>query len=123
MILYLREYILENTKIKALIELKYKVFEEAETGGNVIFILQKCKNEKDRKNTTVNLKVFSEKTNNFTDIDYHKIKQSSFMKSDTYQFLISDQQTMSIINKINRNSIRLEEICSVCNGVNTGNRF
>jgi len=117
----LREYILDKTKIKILIELKYKVFEEAETGGNVIFILQKCKNEKEKNNNYIYSLVLSDKTKNLNDIKYSKIKQSNFMKSDIFQFLISDEQTMNIINKIEKNAILLGELCSVGNGVNTGN--
>jgi hypothetical protein len=117
----LRKIILDNVKIKTLIELKYHVFEGAEIGGNLIFVIEKCNNERERYNNTVNCLLISDKHNNLNELKYNKIKQSYFSKSDIFQFFISDASTIALIENIKKETKKLSEICLINNGVNTGN--
>ncbi len=117
----LRKIILDNSKIKILIELKYHVFEDAETGGNLIFVIEKCSKDLERNNNTVSCLLVLDIDNNLSELKYNKIKQSYFSKSGIFQFYVFDVSTINLIERIKKETKKLGEICLVSNGVNTGN--
>lgn len=115
-----REIILNKSKILKLIELKYKVFKEVETGGNLIFVLQKSKSKEEILRNSISCCSIHEERR-LQDIDYIQIGQKEFFAKEDFRFTILDNKTKEIIDKIERNSHKLGEICYINNGVNTGN--
>lgn len=116
----IREYILDNTKILSLIELKYKLFENAETGGNLIFIIQKESDLAVRNNNLIK-GVVVKSPSKLETLEKISIPQEIFGNSPHKFFSINTEEGNSFIDKINNSTDSLGSICLVKNGVNTGN--
>jgi len=114
----IRKYILDHTKIILLMELHYKVFDTAETGGNLILISENNNEEKERNNN----KVRALSVNSFSDkSSFNLINQSNYSELEPYRFNIAKNDVFALMRKLEENSARLGEVCSINNGVNTGN--
>jgi SAM-dependent methyltransferase len=116
----IRESILENTKIFLLLELKYKLFENAETGGNLIFIAQKESDSKIRDANVVNTAILKESMNLET-LQKVPVSQSKYCYSNGKVFSLNTEENNSLLEKIEDKSVLLGDICLIKNGVNTGN--
>lgn len=113
-----REFLLNNIIVKSILEVKDKVFDSAETGGNAIMVLENTFS----KEYEIKL-VPVEDINNFVNIDkiafYNSIE--SFKKNPNYKFLLNETSRTDLLNKIKSQTLPLGEVCETKNGVNTGN--
>ncbi len=108
-----RKFMLENSNVSYILDIKDKVFETAEIGGNCVFVSNKNK--------------ISQKSNVFTIQDigdlmnpqYEVIEQSRFNLPPDYKFYI-DTESYKIFQKIEQAGKRLWEICNFYNGIKTG---
>jgi hypothetical protein len=116
----LRGILLDKTNILKLIELKYKVFDNAETGGNLVFMCQKRSTGDRAISTEVKYKVLPEIAD-FYDIQFDKILQEEFLENERKRFLLSGKDSLALYKKIVNQSVPLFQICDIKNGVNTGN--
>ena len=114
----IRKHILINTDINTLLNFKSSIFEGAETGGNLIVILDK---QKKKGNLTKSLELqtledFSENKN------YIPIDQNKFNEGDGHKFNLdfSNSPSVTLINKISKDALPLGEIASFYNGIKTG---
>lgn len=116
----IRRCILDGTRIHVLIELHYKVFDKAETGGNLILMVEKDENSDSRGRQSIKTAV----VNNFEGFirdNFNLIDQEDYSKSEQNRFFLGNRDVMNLISKIKKDSVDLGEICSIKNGVNTGN--
>lgn len=113
-----REFLLNNILVKSILEVKDKVFDSAETGGNAIMVLENTFS----KEYEIKL-VPVEDINNFANIDkiafYNSIE--SFKKNPNYKFLLNETSRTDLLNKIKSQTLPLGQVCETKNGVNTGN--
>lgn len=113
-----REFLLNNILVKSILEVKDKVFDSAETGGNAIMVLENTF----LKEYEIKL-IPIEDIKNFTNVDkiafYNSIE--SFKKNPNYKFLLNEISKTDLLNKIKLQTLPLEEVCEIKNGVNTGN--
>jgi hypothetical protein len=110
-----RKYILNNTDIDILLNFKDSIFEGAETGGNLIIVLDKHK-EKNRKIKALeisSLEDFNER------LVYNSIEQKLFREDDGSRFVIESTDN-NLISKITSNSIPLGNIVKFYQGIITG---
>jgi len=110
-----RKYILNNSDVNILLNFKDSIFEGAETGGNLVIVLDKHK-EDNRKTKVLelrNLEHFAERTN------YNFIEQKLFKKNDGCRFNIESTDN-TLINKITSNTIPLGNIVKFYQGIITG---
>jgi hypothetical protein len=112
----LREYFVANSQIKIILKLDYEVFESATTGGTCIIIF-----EKNKPNENIILGKEIKSTKLFYSSDFLSIKQTQILFGEFKIFSIRDDSSNSLLEKIIKNSQRLDSFCSVNNGVNTGN--
>ncbi len=113
----IRNLLLNFTKISLLINIKGRVFDKAETGGNLILIFEKNDHINDNYyfkylNVLDPKSIFSSKLKSF---NQNKIKELPDSK------IILDKDKLSLISKINKNSEHLEKYCNFYNGIKTGN--
>lgn len=110
----LREFILENFSINTIISYKYSVFEDASLNP-IVFILGKSLFQKE-------CDVFHVITKTgdiyFQDLDLIKCDVEKWINSNDKQFQIwQNSIDISIIEKIEKNSIRCIDILDVCQGI------
>lgn len=113
-----REFLLNNILVKSILEVKDKVFDSAETGGNAIMVLENTfMKEYELKLLPV------EDIKDFLNIDkiafYNSIE--SFKKNPNYKFLLNEISRTDLLSKIKLQTLPLGEVCEIKNGVNTGN--
>ncbi len=115
----LRNFFATKSVIEEITKLDYEVFEQATTGGSSICFFKKA--SAIEKNN-VNLFTFSA-PEDFIQNSYKSIQcvQNSILISQNKSFNFQDKKMNSVFDKINKAGIPLGEICSVNNGVNTGN--
>ncbi|MBU4242595.1 MAG: Eco57I restriction-modification methylase domain-containing protein, partial [Nanoarchaeota archaeon] len=116
----LRQEVLDTTRILLLLELKYKVFEQAETGGNLVFIAQKNDSHRQREQNVVRASVANIFVK-FGDFPFEPIVQSTFRTISQNNFLLLNQSYLSLLRKIESKSTFLGKLTEISNGVNTGN--
>jgi hypothetical protein len=104
-----------------LIEILYNVFEDAETGGNLIFVFEKNKEETQRNTNIVNVMRVYEPNTDLSKLSFYGIDQSNFLIPDEFKFSFYEIELDKIIKKIENNNEKLDTYCYVNNGVNTGN--
>ena len=114
----IRRFILDNSKINVLIDIKGKVFQSAEIGGNGIFIFTK-KKESNNRNYNVNAKVIF-KGYEFNNIVYDVIESSNFSIFAGNRFRLNIKEN-NILRKLNQEAIPLENLVEFYNGIKTGN--
>lgn len=112
----IREFFVKSIVIELILKIDYEVFENATTGGTCICVLNKSKND---NNTVLAKEVKNE--DEFFIKNSIKIKQKELMFGDFKIFSIKNNNDLKLLNKIIKNSNKLDVYCSVNNGVNTGN--
>ena len=116
----IRRFILDATNIKVLIELHFKVFDQAETGGNLIMIAEKISDQNMKDSHSINVAVVDsfERCPNF---EFNSIAQSDYLKVDQNRFFLGNKNIMGAVAKIEKDAVLLGKLCAIKNGVNTGN--
>jgi len=107
----IRKYILENCRIKKILFLPYVVFPGATIGVSIIYIFEKNIHNKDNKLKAILAYDNSQIKND--GIKSYSYSQSYFLKTD-YNF---DKKIMDLIEKIEKNSKRLEDFMTGRTGV------
>jgi len=117
----LRHFLIEKTQLVYLIDLRVKVFEAAETGGNLILGF------KNSEYNNLNIKCATLETLDFTEIDkFTETKFSSdFEKNDEYKFRFNQDSSLGFLDELNIGSTVLGKIVTIYQGVITGdnNKF
>jgi len=106
-----RKMLLENYVINEIIEIKDKVFTNAEVGDSILFFAGKSKKSRTQK------------------FLYYKVKNiyprfRILNKYESYQHDLLDSKNISFYNdivKFEAKTIQLNEICKISNGLNPGN--
>lgn len=111
-----RNMILNSTKMLVLLNISGKVFQDAETGGNLITIFEKVETpEKENLLKVMQVgKPIEMFSNNFLDIN-----QSLFSQMPDNKFLL-DKTEVNLLTKLKNNGIELREIATVYQGIITG---
>jgi len=110
----LRKFILDNFNIDIIYDLRYKVFNEAEIGGNTIFVFTKSK-KKDQFSllTAKNEKEFG--IPQISDIYFADVE-----KDIDYSFVI-EKSAKTLLDKISaNNSVPLDQVARIYQGIITG---
>lgn len=103
----LREFILKNTKIKKIIDLRETVFKDANLDVSIL-ILEKCSNELKRNKNTI-FAIDSPKK--FENKDFVEIPQSNFLKQNNFKFKIHfDKKVEKILSRLSDEIIPLGSI-------------
>ncbi|NQU83167.1 MAG: N-6 DNA methylase [Parcubacteria group bacterium] len=108
-----RKFMLDNSNISYILDIKDKVFESAEIGGNCVFVSNKNKILTESKVLTIQ---------DIEDIiapQYESIDQKRFNLPPDFKFYI-DSLTYEIFIKIEKVGKKLSELCSFYNGIKTG---
>ena len=112
----LRKLILDESQIKFIVNFKKTVFESAETGGNLILLLNKS-----NKNNNIKVIDIPEFIKSIT-IDSYKdnfVNQICFKETNLYKFY-TDIESFNILNRISKYSTTFEQLASFYNGIKTG---
>jgi type I restriction-modification system DNA methylase subunit len=118
----IRKFVLDNCKISIIVEFKESAFKDAEMGGNIILILQKELDEKERKNNEVQInKVRTLGSLALKNLDRHYLPQDLYYNENRYRYYTFSKEVYIILEKITKNSSSLEDICKIKNGLNPGN--
>ncbi|TAF99366.1 MAG: restriction endonuclease subunit M [Cytophagia bacterium] len=114
----IRSFFATKSEIIEISKLNYEVFEQATTGGSSICIFKKS----EIIDNEVDLFTFSS-SDDFIEMTPNSIQvpQKNILISENNFFNFQDKITNSLFEKISKKGILLGEICSVNNGVNTGN--
>jgi len=112
----LRGYILTNVKIEYLVNIKYKVFNDAEIGATLIFVF---KEQTQSQNNLVNVTEINQEKDFFNVLNYKQILQNRFLENHSYNFY-TDIEGMDLINNISYNNIPLGELVIFYQGIITG---
>ncbi|HYM19793.1 MAG TPA: TaqI-like C-terminal specificity domain-containing protein [Candidatus Kapabacteria bacterium] len=115
----IRVFFQEKSRIIRLDKFNYEVFAEATIGGSAIAIFQK--EYKPTSNTTLVEVAVHENPKELEAAQYSKVKQATIISGDNQAFSFLNEILRSLMEKIKIEGVPLEEICSVNNGVNTGN--
>jgi adenine-specific DNA-methyltransferase len=114
----IRSLLLDQMSLLFLVHHNYRVFEHAETGGNLVLIASALKQV---------LKTNSVKTaslNKYTpasQITYDLIPQEVFEKNTEKKYSFFNNDNLNLMEKICTHSVTLESVAEIKNGVNTGN--
>jgi len=108
-----RKFMLDNSNIAYILDIKDKVFETAETGGNCVFVSNKSKENNTSKVLTL------QDVNDLTTPKYEILDQNRFNLPPDFKFYI-DSQSFNVFEKIEKGGNRLSEFCSFYNGIKTG---
>lgn len=108
-----RKYILEKFAIKSLINLKYRVFGDAEIGGNLIFVFEKF--GRGGKVSVCGVKNINEFNKNIPEM----VPQQIYEKDFSNKFFI-DVSGLSLVDKVYSRSLLLEQLVDFYQGIITG---
>lgn len=108
-----RKFMLENSNIAYILDIKGKVFETAEIGGNCVFVSSKDKTICESKALTI------QNIENLIIPQYETIEQKRFNSTPDFKFYI-DTQSYKIFEKLDKVGTKLSELCSFYNGIKTG---
>ena len=108
-----RKFMLENSNIAYILDIKDKVFETAEIGGNCVFVSNK--NKIGQKSKVLTLQDIGD----LTLPQYEVIEQKRFNLPPDFKFYI-DTQSYKIFEKIEKVGTKLSGLCSFYNGIKTG---
>ena len=115
----LRKYILDNCVIRVILLTFYDVFnEKATTGRNVIIVLKKETNLAKRKNNIITaIQVMNEDDFRKDKVKKYKYSQKCFNDIPYNRFrLFFDKESKDIVDKMERNSILLNELIETYSG-------
>lgn len=113
----IRKIILNETLINKLVKIEGRVFKDAETGGNLIFVLEKSKNNSNNIFKAINLK---EPENIFEFNKYSNVNQQDLNEIPDNKFLLN-QDEISFLIKLKKLNKSLSECVTFYNGIKTGN--
>ena len=111
----LRLFILDNFSIEELVNIRDRVFEEAEIGGNLVFRFSLNQTGIDHACAVIDLEILE----NLTSAERHYTKQALFKKSSDYRFTI-DTSNSGLMQRMSTNVKPLGEIADFYNGIKTG---
>ena len=112
----LRKYILSAYHLATVVDARYRVFEEAETGGNAVLVVERAVKPEGRTLTY---------TSHSPD-DWEergtliKVEQERFRKIPDARF-VTDFALLNLLDTVNRISVPLEEVAVLYQGIITGN--
>lgn len=112
----IREMFVNTSTVEQILKLDYEVFDSATTGGTCICIFNNLKNS----NNQLKAKEIK-KQEEFIEKEFIEIKQKDLLFGDFKIISIKNTESLKLLNKIIKVSLKLSEFCSVNNGVNTGN--
>ena len=104
---------LDNSNVAYILDIKDKVFETAEIGGNCVFVSNK--NKTVQKSNVLTL----QDVGDLITPKYEVIEQSRFNLPPDFKFYI-DTESYKIFQKIEQAGKRLWEVCNFYNGIKTG---
>ena len=111
----LRQYLLGKGTFVDVFDLRYKVFEQAEIGGNGIFVFAQSKKQKKTRIATADSKEEFNKPKTF-------YENPIVFLEDPSASLLVDPETRLLTKKVsNARSVKLGEICTFYQGIITGN--
>jgi hypothetical protein len=118
----IRKYILENCKIKQIIDVSnIDVFRDASTYPYII-ILEKERDKTERESNAIKVKKVSAETELKGNEKFSEINQASFLKSPNYIFSLDfTMEITRILDKMKFKSKPLGEACEMKDGIHTGN--
>jgi type I restriction-modification system DNA methylase subunit len=110
-----RKFILESGSIKEMLDLRYKVFEEAEIGGSAVFIFSKEKSKKNIRHITV------ASQDEFTSSPISDVDPNDLLSDTDFNF-IQNKGANKIFRKIStlKNIVELGSITKMYQGIITG---
>lgn len=114
----IRKNVLEKSKIRMLLNIKDKIFEHAEIGGNAIIILSK-----DYVTNSYEIQVaeiFDKENFKTNFINFYPIKQHYFLQIENYK-LYTNLSTIALMEKITKDTKKLGDIVCFYQGIITGN--
>ena len=111
----LRKFLLDNTKIKQIVQVGEGVFTGVEMPSAII-ILEKCDSEKDRNKNMINVRLGMNSI-------VQKTKQTDFYGNEDFAFSIfNNNEFKNIIQKIEKGSKKLSEFVMNGRGVEIGKK-
>ena len=108
-----RKFMLENSNVAYILDIKDKVFETAEIGGNCVFVSNKNKTIQESNVLTI------QDIGDLIAPKYEIIEQSRFNLPPDFKFYL-DTRSYKVFQKIEQAGKRLWEVCSFYNGIKTG---
>lgn len=109
----IRKYMLDNSNVKYILDIKDKVFETAEIGGNCVFVSsRKLDSEESRV-------LILQDISDLSNPKYEILSQKQFNIAPDYKFYI-DSESFDVFKKIENAGNRLETLCNFYNGIKTG---
>jgi hypothetical protein len=108
-----RKFMLENSNIAYILDIKEKVFETAEIGGNCVFVSNKNKIGRESRVLTI------QDTEDLIAPEYELINQERFNLPPDFKFYL-DTKSYKIFQKLENAGGRLLDICNFYNGIKTG---
>lgn len=111
----IRQYIVQQAAVKFLIDIKDKVFENVEVGGNLICIIQRAL----ISDNVVSVVEVADLDQFNPPLMYKLISQSAFQKDEGFRFYI-DTSNADLMHKIIIDSVLLGTIADFYNGIKTG---
>ncbi len=112
----IRKYILQNYSIIEIVNLKYRVFQDAEIGGNTVFVI--CNSYDSNKNVTL-IEALHEKDLILMKFKNY-IKQNLYKKKPFFKFYTNIRE-YSVFNKLSNYDSILDTYVDFYNGIKTGN--
>ena len=110
----IRKFLLSNSIVSYILDIKDKVFETAEIGGNCVFIANKKKIDSDSHVLTL------QSVSDLINPKYEVLSQESFNVAPDYKFYL-DSGSYKIFSKIeNSGDCKLSDLCNFYNGIKTG---
>ena len=111
----IRKFMLERGSFHIIMDLRYKVFEDAELGGSGVFVFAKDKKRTNTKNFTILTK------EQFLELNFTEISSDEFLKSDDYNLVINaaNNKVFKKITKL-KNVTELGSIIKIYQGIITG---
>ncbi len=112
----IRKLILSNSHVVFILDIKDKVFETAEIGGNCVFVVNKNKIDERKVSNVLTVQHVEDITNP----KYEYLDQESFNIAPDFKFYL-DASALNVFNKIESSATcKLHELCSFYNGIKTG---
>jgi len=113
----LRQFILSKFRINALVNIKAKIFSEAEIGGNLVFVFSN-----QYKNLSNSIKIYNinKSYNQLSFLNHEFLSQDDLANNDNFK-IYTDLTYHKLLKKISNNSSQLGSNVSFYNGIKTGN--
>jgi hypothetical protein len=111
-----RKLMLDNSHVVFILDIKDKVFETAEIGGNCVFVVNKNKIDNKKISNVLTVQYVEDIINP----KYENLNQESFDVAPDFKFYL-DSNALNVFNKIESSATcKLHELCNFYNGIKTG---